>query len=236
MRAEIRRWLVPTHSVPYPQLLFEIFTDLWHEVFGLIAGNSFPTPSKFLWHIKNLKRCSIELSLLYNPTYYGRVVSMSNCQFALCWIFSFFFFFSSTDICYSGGSTTVYQTWRVFNVVASSRWLFLRYRANMSSSTLKNLATRLIDRIDAIYEQLSDYTSPWQFLWNFQSAFSCPANERKTRKFIKKKKKKTMAKLVCIYILFIYRRRARYLHTQHSSRFSFYCSLIVMCLYRSVIS
>lgn len=52
-------------------------------------------------------------------------------------------------------------------------------REHVVDSTLKNLATRLIDRIDAIYEQLSDYTSPWQFLWQFQSAFSCPANERK---------------------------------------------------------
>jgi hypothetical protein len=34
-------------------------------------------------------------------------------------------------------------------------------RANMSS-TLKPTTTRLIDRIDAIYEQLSDYI-PWQF-------------------------------------------------------------------------
>jgi hypothetical protein len=86
-------------------------------------------------HQKSKKKIDWIVLLLYNPTSYGRIVSMSNCPFALCWTFSFFFSFLQLIFATTGGSTTVlYQTWRVFNVVASSRWLFLRYRANMSST------------------------------------------------------------------------------------------------------
>jgi hypothetical protein len=55
-------------------------------------------------------------------------------------------------------------------------------RANMSS-TLKPTTTRLIDRIDAIYEQLSDYI-PWQFFCCDYSKvlFPVPFKKEKKRK------------------------------------------------------
>lgn len=99
----------------------------------------------------------------------------------------------------------VHKTWKSFWCCRIVEMIVFEIsRANMSS-TLKPTTTRLIDRIDAIYEQLSDYI-PWQFFCCDYSKVLFPVPFKKETKRKNKTRtslslsSKTMAKLVyCLY-------------------------------------